>query len=268
MAEEMRVQKYLSKAGVCSRRTAEDLMLQGRVKINDKVCKELGTKVTAPRDKVEVDGEVVDLPDSYIYILMNKPPNVITTLDDPKNRTIITDMLPDNMPRIWPVGRLDWDTEGVILLTNDGKVTHLMTHPSHDVTKEYAVKVQGLIAPSDKKLDKIRDGLDIGDEEPTRPAFVRVTGDTGRNTWLELAIGEGRNRQVRRMFETIGHPVMKLRRLRIGPLTIDGLASGTYRSLHSDEVRALYRELEAQMPERAKPTNRQIKREREAKKRR
>jgi 23S rRNA pseudouridine2605 synthase len=264
--EEMRVQKYLSKAGVCSRRTAEEYMLAGRVKLNGKVCRELGSKV-APGDRVEVDNNEVSLPDSFIYILMNKPSSVITSLDDPQGRPVIADYLPEKMPRIWPVGRLDWETEGVILLTNDGKITNLLTHPSHDVVKEYAVKVQGLIPQNSDKLSALREGIDIGDDRPTRPAHVFVTGDTGRNTWLEVMITEGRNRQVRRMFETIGHPVMKLRRLRIGPLTIEGLASGTYRPLHSDEVTALYEELEASMPERAKPSRRQQKRERQARRR-
>lgn len=264
----MRVQKFLSKAGVCSRRKAEEYMLQGRVKINGSVCRELGTKVDPSQDRVDVDGTQVTLPESFIYLLVNKPGNMITSLEDPEGRPVITDLLPDRMPRVWPVGRLDWDSEGVILLTNDGKLTNLLTHPSHDVVKEYAVKVQGVIEPSSPKLDELREGLDIGDDELTRPAFVRVTRSTGRNTWLEIAIGEGRNRQVRRMFDAIGHRVMKLRRLRIGPLTIEGLAAGTYRSLLSDEVEALYEELDAKLPERAKPSKRQLKRERRARERR
>lgn len=244
----MRLQKYLSKAGVCSRRAGEEMMLDGRVSVNGDVVIELGTRIDPDRDRVEVDGKQVSLPSSFIYLLMNKPSNVITSLEDPEGRAVITDLLPDKMPRVWPVGRLDWDSEGVILLTNDGKLTHLLTHPSHDVTKEYAVKVQGLIARDSPKLEQLRNGVDIGDGEITQPAHVHITGDTGRNTWLEVTIAEGKNRQIRRMFDAIGHSVMKLRRLRIGSLTIEGLASGTYRSLLSDEVADLYHDLEASLP--------------------
>lgn len=258
--EEMRLQKFLSSAGVCSRRAAEQYMEAGRVKVNGKVCKELGSKVTPNKDKVEVDNKLVTLPSAFIYILMNKPGQMITSLDDPEGRAVVTDLLPESMPRIWPVGRLDWDSEGVLLLTNDGKLTNLLTHPSHHVDKEYAVKVQGIIEPDSPILETLRNGIDIGDDTPTQPAHVVVKGNTGRNTWLEVIIGEGRNRQVRRMFETAGHPVMKLRRLRMGSLSIEGLASGTYRSLHPDEVYTLYEDLEAMAPERALPTKRQRKR--------
>jgi len=260
-AEEMRIQKFLSKAGVCSRRAAEGLMARGKVKVNGKVCRELGSKVIPGKDRVEVDDRQVILPDSFIYLLINKPANVITSLEDPEGRTVIADLLPKSMPRVWPVGRLDWDTEGLLLLTNDGNLTHLLTHPSHNISKEYAVKVQGIVAKDSPKLDQLREGVDIGDGEITRPAHVKLTGTTGRNTWLEIVIGEGRNRQVRRMFEAVEHPVMKLRRLKIGPLSIEGLASGMFRSLHSDEVRALYNELDVAVPELAQPTRRQQKRE-------
>ena len=235
-------------------------MLAGRVKVNGKVCTELGVKVHPTKDRVEVDNKGVRTPESFIYILMNKPGQMITSLDDPEGRPIVRDLLPKSMPRVWPVGRLDWDSEGVLLITNDGKLTHLLTHPSHDVVKEYAVKVQGVLTPDNEKLALLREGLDIGDETPTRPAHVVVKGNTGRNTWLEVIISEGRNRQVRRMFEAVGHPVMKLRRLKLGPLTIDGLASGTYRSLHPDEVYTLYEELEAKAPKEALPSKRQQKR--------
>jgi 23S rRNA pseudouridine2605 synthase len=258
--EYMRLQKYLSSAGVCSRRAAERFMTFGRVKVNGAVCKELGTKVLPGKDRIEVDGKLVMLPDSFIYILMNKPGQMITSLEDPEGRPIVSDLLPKNMPRIWPVGRLDWDSEGLLLLTNDGHLTNLLTHPSHDVNKEYAVKVQGILERGNEKLDQLREGIDIGDDTPTRPAHLIITGTTGRNTWLEVIIGEGRNRQVRRMFEAIGHPVMKLRRLKIGSLTIDGLHSGTYRSLHPDEVYTLYEELEATAPEKALPSKRQRQR--------
>lgn len=259
---EMRLQKYLSRAGLCSRRTAETWMQEGRVKVNGDACRELGTKVDSIKDRIEVDGKIVNLPSNNIYILLNKPQGYITSMHDPEGRPIITDLLPQNMPRVWPVGRLDWNSEGIILLTNDGKLTHLLTHPTHLVPKHYAVKVQGRLEQQDAKLTQLINGVDLGDDELTHPAFVQVQR-TDRNTWLEVIIQEGRNRQIRRMFEAIGHPVMKLRRIGIGPLTIDGLRSGTFRSLNSAEVAAMYDALGAALPKEAEPSQRQIKRERQ-----
>ena len=261
MSESLRIQKFLSRAGVCSRRTAEAWMLQGRVKVNGEACRELGTQIDPEKDRVEVDGTLIESPSSFIYLLINKPPQVITSLEDPEGRAVITDLLPKAMPRVWPVGRLDWDSEGVLLLTNDGKLTNLLTHPSHSIPKSYAVKVRGLLEDTSELVGQLRSGVDIGDAEITQPAHAQVRGHTGKNTWLEVTIGEGRNRQIRRMFDAIGHPVMRLRRLSIGPLTIEGLASGTYRSLLSSEVYELYKELEETMPKEAQPSRRQQKRE-------
>lgn len=263
---EMRVQKFLSKAGVASRRASEDLMLAGRVRINGEVCRELGTKVDPAVDRVEVDGAEVNLPDQYIYILLNKPQNYITTLDDPHDRPIITDLLPANMPRIWPVGRLDWDSEGAILMTNDGNLTHKLTHPSHEIEKTYAVKVHGVIDNEADELERMREGVEIEPGVVTKPAVVKVGRDTGKNTWLEFRIHEGRNRQIRKMCEAVGFRVSRLRRLAIGPLTIIGVSSGEFRSLTSEEVYDLYQALDEKMPERARPTKRQIKKERNDKK--
>lgn len=265
MAEEMRLQKFLSKAGICSRRKAEEHMKAGRIKVNGAVCKELGTKVNPARDRVEFQGDLVTLPDSYIYILVNKPANYITTLDDPEDRPIITDLLPKNMPRIWPVGRLDWDSEGLLLMTNDGKLTNLMTHPSHEVPKTYAVKVRGLLDTRSPALEQIREGVRIEDDDyVTRPAELSLVRDNGRNTWLEVLIREGKNRQIRKMFDAVGFPVMKLRRIAIGPITIEGIASGAYRSMTYAEVLDLYAEVEATIPERGRPSARAIKREQES----
>lgn len=265
MAEEMRLQKFMSKAGVCSRRKAEEHMTAGLVTVNGKVCKELGTKVDPSKDRVEFQGNLVTLPDSYIYLLVNKPSNYITTLDDPEDRPIISDLLPKNMPRVWPVGRLDWDTEGLLLMTNDGKLTNLMTHPSHEVSKTYAVKVRGLIDTRSPVLAQLREGVRIEEEDYiTRPADLSIVRDNGRNTWLEILIREGKNRQIRKMFDAVGFPVMKLRRIAIGPITIDGISSGNFRSMTHAEVLDLYGEVEATMPDRARPSDRAMKREREA----
>lgn len=235
--------------------------MEGRVKINHEVCRELGTKIDPDKDRIEVDGRLINLPETHVYILLNKPQGYITSMHDPEGRPIITDLLPQNMPRIWPVGRLDWNSEGLILLTNDGKLTHLLTHPTHHVPKHYAVKVQGRLESDDPKLKQLMEGVEIDEDgEPTRPAFMQVSR-VDRNSWLEVIIAEGRNRQIRRMFEMIGHPVMKLRRIGIGPLTIEGLRSGTFRSLHSAEVVALYEALDALIPAEAQPTQRQLRRE-------
>lgn len=265
MAEKMRVQKFLSKAGVCSRRKGEELMQAGRVKVNGEVCRELGSKVVPGEDTVVVDGEEATLPDRYVYILLNKPENYITSLDDPKGRPVITDLIPDKMPRIWPVGRLDWDSSGALIMTSDGKLTNLLTHPSHDVTKQYAVKVRGLVKNDSDKLDRLRRGIEL-DGRKTKPAHIEVVKDNGNNTWLEFIITEGRNRQIRRMCKAIGHPVMKLRRYAIGPVTLDGLPSGAYRPLLFEEVEALYEEVDEPMPERARPSKTAKKRERERRK--
>ncbi len=261
MPNEMRVQKFLSKAGVCSRRKGEKLMQSGHVQVNGEVCRELGSKVVPGEDEVRVDGEVVELPQQYVYVLLNKPENYITSLDDPKGRPIVTDLLPDNMPRIWPVGRLDWDSSGALLLTNDGKLTNLLTHPSHDVTKQYAVKVRGLLKNDSPRLETLRSGVKL-DGVMTKPAHIQVVKDNGNNTWLEFIISEGKNRQIRRMCEAVGHPVMKLRRYAIGPLTLDGVPAGSYRPLLQEEVEGLYEEVEAQLPKRAKLSRTAQKRER------
>lgn len=263
MSNRMRVQKFLSKAGVCSRRKAEKHMLAGRVEINGEVCRELGTKVDPGADDVAFDGDVVTLPDNYIYVLLNKPTQYITTLDDPKGRPTVVDLLPDKMPRIWPVGRLDWDSEGLLIMTDDGKLTNLITHPSHQISKTYAVKVRGLIDEDGDKLERLRNGVDI-DGYVTRPAQIEVTRDNGRNTWLEVVIHEGKNRQIRRMFDTVGHPVMTLRRIAIGTIHIKGLSSGEHRPMTHDEIADLYNLVDADMPPRAVPSDRALKRERQA----
>lgn len=263
---EMRVQKFLSAAGVCSRRTAEKWMRAGRVEINGEVCREMGSRVDPQRDEVRVDGEIVTLPNQFIYLLVNKPENCITSLSDPKGRMIVTDLLPDNMPRVWPVGRLDWDSSGALLMTNDGGLTHQLNHPSSEVPKQYAVKVRGLLKNNAPELQQLREGVYL-DGVKTRPALVQVAGDNGNNTWLEMIITEGKNRQIRRMCEAVGYPVMKLRRFAVGRLTIEGLPSGSYRPLLEEEVKALYDEVGQAAPERAKPSRSAQKRERQRRQR-
>ena len=241
-------------------------MLAGRVAINGEVCRELGTKVDPFEDRVEFDGDLVTLPDTHLYILMNKPIHYITTLDDPKDRPTVVDLLPETLPRIWPVGRLDWDSEGLLIMTNDGKLTNLITHPSHEISKTYAVKVRGLIEFDSEDLQTLRSGVDI-DGYTTRPAEVKITRDNGRNTWLKVTIHEGKNRQIRRMFETVGYPVMVLRRIAIGTVHIKGLGSGSVRPMTHAEVADLYDLVDAEMPPRAIPSSRALRQEQKAIKR-
>lgn len=260
----MRVQKFLSKAGICSRRKAEDAMKAGRVRVNGEVCREFGTKVDPATDRVEFDGEEVTLPESHTYILLNKPPNYITSLDDPKGRPTIVDLLPDDLPRLWPVGRLDFDSEGLLLMTDDGKLTNLVTHPSHQMPKTYAVKVHGRLHENSDELHRLRSGVRLDDGYVTRPAEAELTDDNSRNTWLEIVLHEGKNRQIRRMCDAIDHPVMKLRRIAIGTVHIKGLPSGEHRPMTHAEVADLYEIAGAKMPDRAIPSDQQLKEEQQA----
>ncbi len=260
MTEPMRLQKFLSRAGIASRRAAEEMMTEGRISVNGKRCTELGTKVDPAKDRVEVDGNLITLPTSFVYILLNKPRGYITTMDDPEDRPIVTDLLPPNMPRIYPVGRLDWDSEGLLLLTDDGDLTYALTHPSHHVQKGYAVKVRGRIAEDSPALASLKAGVEL-DGVDSGPSQIAVRGFTDKHTWLEFVIEEGRNRQIRRMCEAVGWTVLRLRRIALGPLTIEGVSAGDYRSLSSDEVFALYAATGVRPSERAQPSKRQLKRE-------
>lgn len=257
----MRLQKFLSRAGIASRRKAEVLIEEGRVTVNGKTVIELGTKVDPVTDRVEVDGKAVELPSRYTYILLNKPREYITTMDDPQNRPIVTDLLPEKMPRIWPVGRLDWDSEGVLLLTDDGELTNALTHPSHHVPKGYAVKLKGKIVEDSRALDRLKEGVELGPGEVTSPAQVAVRGHTDRHTWVEFVIEEGMNRQIRRMCEAVGWEVLRLRRIALGPLTIEGVRPGEFRSLTAEEVKSLYEAAGLQLVEQAQPSRRAKKRE-------
>ena len=227
-----RLQKVLAHAGIASRRKCEELILEGRVKVNGEIIKELGTKV-GPQDKVEVRGKLVTAPEEKVYLLINKPVGYVSTVYDPQRRPKVTDLVKEVKARVYPVGRLDFDTEGLLLLTNDGDLTYALTHPKHEFPKTYLVKVQG--APSQDKLDRFRKGLRLTDGK-TAPAKVERQKKVGSNTLLEITIYEGRNRQIRRMCETLGHPVLELKRVRFGFLTLTGVETGKYRVLTKDEI--------------------------------
>lgn len=232
LSDGVRLQKVLAQAGLGSRRVCEDLIDRGRVKVNGERA-DLGRRVDPEHDVVEVDGAQIGVKAGLVHYLLNKPAGVVTTASDPQGRPTVVELVPDD-PRVFPVGRLDVDSEGLLLLTNDGDLTHRLTHPSFGVEKEYLVAVQG--EPHRGALRRLREGIELEDGM-TAPAKVASMGDS----LLRITIHEGRNRQVRRMCEAIGHPVLRLVRSRIGPLTDRTLAPGAWRALTQDEVRGLER---------------------------
>ncbi len=227
-----RLQKVLARAGLGSRRTCEELIDDGRVVVNGSVAV-LGRRVDVECDSVEVDGVPLGVRPGLVYYLLNKPTGVVTTAEDTHGRPTVIEMVPDE-PRVHPVGRLDMDTEGLLLVTNDGALTHRLTHPSFGVEKEYVAAVQG--TPGRGALRRLREGVEL-DDGPTAPARVASPAPG----MLKLVIHEGRNRQVRRMCDAVGHPVQRLVRTRIGPLRDPDLAPGQWRELTLDEVRSLER---------------------------
>jgi pseudouridine synthase len=227
----IRLNKFLADRGVASRRASDRLIEDGRVRINGRVVTDLGTKVEEQRDKVSVNGKPVGGRERHVYFVLNKPVGFITTLDDPEGRHTVRELMPRGA-RVYPVGRLDADTSGLLLLTNDGDLAHRLAHPRYEVDKVY--EVECWTQPTDADLQRLRDGVELEDG-PTRPADVRrIDGAT-----IELVIHEGRNRQVRRMLEAVGHRVKRLHRSRYANLTVDALSSGEWRELERDEAHAL-----------------------------
>ena len=225
-----RLQKVLARTGFGSRRVCEELIADGRVRVNGEVA-DLGRRVDVEHDRVEVDGAAVGVRAGQVYYLLNKPRGVVTTAADTHGRPTVVDLVPGE-PRVFPVGRLDADTEGLLLLTNDGELAHRLTHPSFGVEKEYLAEVVG--TPSPAAVRRLREGVDLEDGR-TAPAKVAAVPPRG----LRIVIHEGRNRQVRRMCEAVGHPVVRLVRTRIGPLADRDLPPGEWRELSVAEVRVL-----------------------------
>jgi pseudouridine synthase len=231
-----RLQKVLSHAGVASRRAAEQLILEGRVTVNGAVITKLGTQVDPDRDAIKVDGRRIRRrAPQRTYLALNKPRGVLTTTSDPEGRPTIADLIPRGTPRVYPVGRLDFNSEGLILLTDDGDLARLLTHPRSRVEKVYRVKVHGV--PEPRALERIRRGIHM-DGRKTAPARVRIYRH-GKNPWLEITVTEGRKHLVRKLLEAVGHRVTKLRRIRIGSLDVGGLPAGRVRRLTDDEVTRL-----------------------------
>jgi len=233
-----RLQKILAQAGVASRRAAERLIVEGRVTVNGVTVRELGTRADPATDDVRVDGRRIRIDPARRYILLNKPPGYVTTRHDPQRRRTVMDLLAGVRESVHPVGRLDYDTEGLLLLTNDGELTARLTHPRHGVERTYEARVTGL--PDQRALDRLRRGVPL-DGRRTLPADVVLLtpGRHGGSGVIRLTIREGRNRQVRRMCEAVGHPVQTLTRTRIGPIADRRLKPGQWRDLTEAEVRTL-----------------------------
>lgn len=232
-----RLQKVLAQAGVASRRKAEQMILAGKVTVNDRVVTELGVKVDPSQDEIKVNGRPI-LTERKVYVLFHKPKGVITSVSDPQGRKVVTDYLKHVKERVYPVGRLDYDTEGLLLLTNDGELANFLTHPRHRVPKTYYATVKGV--PHGDALDRLREGvvLEDGMTAPAEVEYVDVDPD-GTYAVISVTIYEGRNRQVRRMFEAIRHPVNKLRRVQFGSLTLAGVPRGKHRFLKPHEIKEL-----------------------------
>jgi len=233
---EIRLQKVIADAGVASRRKAEELITAGRVMVNGQVIRELGTRVDPEKDHVKVDGRHLKPAPPQTFIMLNKPKGVISTLNDPEGRPTIKHLLHGVSLRIFPVGRLDFDTEGLMLLTNDGEIAQALLHPRYHVPKTYSVKVKGVL--SDEQIGQLERGVSL-DDGMTAPAMVKKMHKTEANSWIEITIHEGRKHQVKRMLEVVGHPVLKLERVRFGPLSLGDLPPGQFRFLTDREANAI-----------------------------
>ena len=231
----VRLQKFLADCGVCSRRKAEEYILSGKVKVNNNIVTELGTKVDEIKDKVYFNNKLVNIENSKVYIMLNKPEGCVTTAKEQFNRKTVFDYI-NIKERVVPVGRLDYDTSGLLLLTNDGDLTYKLTHPKHSIKKVYIAKVYGV--PNKKKLDTFKKGIII-DGYKTLPSNIEIIEKDNKYSVLKIIITEGRNRQVRKMCEAIGHRVASLKRIAIENLSIGDLKVGEYRYLTKKEVKYL-----------------------------
>lgn len=227
-----RLQKYMARCGIASRRKCEEFILEGIVKVNDEIVKELGFKVNPEVDKVQVYNKYIKLEENKVYIALNKPEGYVCTVKDEKGRQTILDLVKVN-ERIYPIGRLDYDTSGLILLTNDGDIYNKIIHPRQEKNKKYIATIKGI--PSKDEIEKFQNGIDIGDYI-TAPANINILSNGNGNAKVSIIIHEGKNRQIRRMCEKINHPVINLKRVSIGNLQLGDLKIGEWRHLKDNEV--------------------------------
>jgi len=234
---EERLQKLIAAAGIASRRHAEELITAGDVSVNGKVVTTLGAKADPERDHIKVRGRLINArlkERTLVYVLLNKPRGFLSSVADPEGRPLVTELVPTSLGRIHPVGRLDFNTEGLLILTNDGELTNLITSARHGVVKVYEVKVKGV--PPEQAVERLRRGITLDDGVRTAPAEIKRVDESETNAWFEVILREGRNQQIRRMFDAIGHSVLKLRRTRIGFLKDERLTTGAWRHLTESEV--------------------------------
>jgi 23S rRNA pseudouridine2605 synthase len=240
MAE--RLQKLIAAAGLASRRHAEELIAEGEVTVNGQVVTEPGTKADPARDHIKVRGRLINpllKERETVYVLLNKPKGYLASLSDPEGRPLVAELVPPSLGRLHPVGRLDFNTEGLIILTNDGELTNHVTAARNQVQKIYEAKVKGI--PTDAAIERLRRGIVLDDGVRTAPAKIERAGETDKNAWFEVVLHEGRNQQIRRMFDAVGHSVVKLRRVQIGRIRDDRLKPGEWRRLSPFEVSSLKR---------------------------
>ncbi|WP_250675154.1 pseudouridine synthase [Paraclostridium ghonii] len=234
----MRINKYIASCGIASRRKAEELIIENRVKVNGKIINELSFQINEDKDKVEVDGKLIGLEEELVYIMLNKPEGYVTTVKDQFDRKSVIDLVKDVGARVYPIGRLDYETSGLLLLTNDGDLTYKLTHPKHEVDKTYVATVKGI--PSQSEVTNFEKGLYIEDYK-TAPAKIKIVKKNIEKNYAvcEIKIHEGRNRQVRKMCKAINHPVMNLRRKAMGKILLKDVEVGKYRYLTNDEINYL-----------------------------
>lgn len=233
---EERLQKILSGAGIASRRAAEKMIADGRISLNGVVVREPGTKADVDRDEIRVDGKLISCETEKVYLVLNKPGGFVTTLSDPEGRPIVTDLIKGVGERVFPVGRLDYDSEGLLFLTNDGDFAQHLQHPRYKVPKTYRVKVEGRLTRVE--IQNLEKGIDLSDGR-FAPSAVIVEKLNPKSTWLRLTIHDGRNRVIRRVFDSMGHSVTRLVRVSFGDVALDSLGEGEWRHLSSGEVRQL-----------------------------
>ncbi|MBC7932981.1 MAG: rRNA pseudouridine synthase [Rubrivivax sp.] len=237
---EERLQKLIAAAGLASRRHAEEMIAAGEVTVNGKIVRELGTKADPARDHIKVRGKLINPlleAREKVYVLLNKPKGYLTALSDQEKRPLVTELIPHTLGRLHPVGRLDFNTEGLLILTNDGELTNHVTAARNHVRKVYEVKVKGL--PPEAQIERLRRGIRLDDGVRTAPAEIKHIDETDTNSWFEVVLQEGRNQQIRRMFDSIGHSVTKLRRVKIGGVMAEGILVGQWRHLTPAEVKRL-----------------------------
>ncbi len=255
----LRLQKVIAASGLASRRKAEQLIAEGRVTVNGQVVREQGVRVDPAKDHVKVDGRHLRAVEPYVYIMLNKPKGVVSSLHDPEGRPTIKDLLRGVKLRVFPVGRLDFDTEGLLLLTNNGEMAQALLHPKYHVAKVYLVKVKGVL--SDEQIEQLEQGVKL-DDGMTASATIKKVRKAEENSWVEITIHEGRKHQVKRMFDAVGHPVLKLKRVKFGPLALTNVEPGEFRYLTDREANNLRetvkrrRDRESDASSSAAPSNR------------